>query len=223
MKHAILILILLASCLLWSEDPVAVCMKVKGDVQVARNDDVTALETGAMLYHNDILTSAEDSYAAVKFVDGSALLKLFPNSLLRLNATVEDGELNKRPYVEQGDVYSRVMRRAGVYEVESPTTVASVKGTDFLVSVDASGMTELYTMSGIVEFSNKRDGERANVGPGQAAASSGAGPIETHAFAPGELDPEQQQLIEEEGVSRELRIELQNPQGEKRTLIFEME
>jgi len=214
---------ILLSCLLWAEDPVAVCMKVKGQVTVARDGENSTLSTGDMLYHNDELTSSDDSYAAVKFVDGSALLKLFPNSNLRLVATMEDGELNKRPYVEEGDVYSRVMRRAGVYEVESPTTVTSVKGTDFLVSVDEEGITDLFTMSGVVSFSNKRDENSVDVGAGQRAQSSGEGDIETASFNPDDLGSETRKLIEEEGMSRELRIEMQNAQGEKRTVIFEME
>ncbi|MCD4828298.1 MAG: FecR family protein [Candidatus Cloacimonetes bacterium] len=223
MKTMLIFLILLMSCLLFAEDPVAICMKVKGEVTVSRDGENAELATGAMLYHNDELMSAADSYAAVKFVDGSALLKLFPNSHLRLNATIEDGELNKRPYVERGGVYSRVMRRAGVYEVESPTTVASVKGTDFLVSVDEFGLTELITMSGVVSFRNKRDNNEADVGAGQMAQSSGEGPIETTAFNPDDLDPETRELIEDEGMNRELRIELEDAQGDTRTIIIEME
>ena len=223
MKTTILVLLLvLASCLLWAEDPVAICTKVKGDVELARDGETAALEQGAMLYHNDVLTSADESYAAVKFVDGSSLLKLFPNSHLRLNATMEDGQLNKRPYVEQGDVYSRVMHRAGVYEVESPTTVASVKGTEFLVRVKEDGTTELICMSGVVNFRNKRDNNEVDVGAGYTAVSNGQGPITTTPYDPEDVEDETQEMLEDEEVYQELRIDLENAQGETRTLIFEL-
>jgi len=221
MKYTFLIILLCLSVLLMAADPVAVCMKVKGKVTVLRAGKSANLAQGDMLYHNDELTSGDEAYAAVKFVDGSALLKLFPNSNLRIQATVENGELNKRPYVQQGDVYSRVMRRAGVYEVETPTTVASVKGTDFLVSVDADGYTELFTMSGVVNFRNKHDGKHNDVGAGKHASSAGEGDIEVGEFKNSDLDEDTRKLIEEEGMNRELRVELQNPQGEKHNIIIE--
>ncbi len=219
-----MVLLLSSAVELLADDPVALTIKVKGNVKLSRGEQINDLGKGEMLMNNDELNSYEDSYAAAKFVDGSSLIKLFPNSTLKIQAEVNsDNQLDKKSYLERGNIYSKVMKKAGVYEVETPTTVASVKGTEFLISVSDTGETTITTFRGIVRMENKTDGEAADVGPGMTATSSGAGPIVVETVKDGDIDEQVIEEIEELEETTDLEIELKGPDGDTRKVIIEME
>ncbi len=222
---ALLALLLLASSIaLFADDPVALTIKVKGEVNLNRSEENSKLGKGDMLMNNDELNSGDDSYAAAKFVDGSSLIKLFPNSTLKIRAEVNDeNQLDKKSYLERGNIYSKIMKKAGVYEVETPTTVASVKGTEFLLSVSDTGITEVITFTGTVHMENKMDGETADVGPGMKASSGGVGPIEVESFKEEEIDGEVRDEIDELDGTADLEIELKGPDGDVRKVIIDLE
>ncbi len=220
----ITLLLVASSIALWAEDPVALTIKVKGEVGLNRGEENSILGKGDMLMNNDELNSGDDSYAAAKFVDGSSLIKLFPNSTLRIRAEVNgDNQLDKKSYIERGNIYSKIMKKAGVYEIETPTTVASVKGTEFLLSVSDTGITEVITFTGTVRLENKMDGESVDVGPGMKASSSGVGPIEVESFMEDEIDKEVIDEIKELDGAADLEIEMKGPDGEIRKVIIDLE
>ncbi len=218
------ILLMVAVAALFAEDPVALTLKVKGKVDLTRAEKTEGLENGAMLQNNDELNSYDNAYAAAKFVDGSSLIKLFPNSTLRIRAEVDgSNQLDKKSYLEKGNIYSKIMKKAGVYEIETPTTVASVKGTEFLLSVSDTGVTEVHTFTGTVRMENKSDGETADVGPGQKASTGGIGPIVVTPYEEKDLDEEIIEEIEELEEAADLEIEMKGPDGEIRRVIIDLE
>ena len=218
----ILIIILFVS-ICQAEDSVALTLKAKGKVELTRGEENSDINTGDELYNKDEIESMEDSFAAFKFIDGSSVVKLFPNSILTINAKKEGDKLDKKSYLKMGELWSKVVKKTGVFEVETPTTVVSVKGTEILVSHSNEKGTTLFTFSGDAEIKNKRDGKTAMVGANQKANLTPDGQIEVSGIKKGDIDEGIQQMMEDEESSENIEIELKNDSGEKKTITIEFD
>jgi len=231
MKTKILFIILFISItsMIYAIESVALALKVKGNVELTREKSVCEISTGEELISNDELESKEDSFAAIKFVDGSSVVKLFPNSILQINAEKEEGKLNKKSFLKMGNLWSKVVQKTGVFEVETPTTVVSVKGTEFLLTVSEMGLTEIFTFTGEVQVRNKFDNKTSSVSAGNKALSTGETELEITEIEEGDIDEETQEYIEEEEEEelieppKVLEIQLQHPSGETKIIRIEYE
>ena len=179
-------------------DFIAQTLKVKGIVNLTRNQQVTPALIGDKLFNGDELETKNESYAAVKFVDQSSVIKLFPNSTLNINTIKEKGKTDKKSILKIGELWAKVEKGTGKFEIETPTTVASVKGTNFLMNVNNEGLTNLYSFQGEVIFQNKIDGETALIRAGQRGTSSGQGPILITEINPNEIGESTSNFINEE-------------------------
>jgi hypothetical protein len=225
MKQIIVILIIFCcSAMLVAENPVALALKVQGKVDWNHLGKTTSLAQGKSLFNNDNLVSFKDAYASVKFADGSSLLKVFPNSSVRINTSKEGNQMTKKTYLQSGTVYSKVAQKTGLYEVESPKTIASVKGTEFLMSVSNAGDTELYTFKGKVKLTNRSDGSTAEIGPNEKGVSTGTGSIAVSKFSESDLPSEiREGLKDTNSNSNGLELEMKNSDGETHKVRVEFE
>ena len=229
MKNKIffVIIFLFIVSFIYALDSIALALKVRGDVELSREENLMNISTGDELVNNDELESKEDSFAAIKFVDGSSIVKLFPNSILQINAEKKDKTLDKKSFLKMGNVWSKVVQKTGVFEVETPTTVVSVKGTEFLLSVSTMGITEIFTFTGEVQVKNKYDNKTSSVSAGFKAISTGETELEISETEEGDIDEETQEYIEEEEEEEELEppkvleIELTDPSGDTKILRIE--
>ncbi len=223
MKMILLGLLLVMSCLCYAADPVALTIKIKGAVSLNRGDDLLELSKGTALFNGDILKSQEDSYAAIKFIDGKAIIKLFPNSNLTIKATREAGKLIKSPYLSYGKIYSKIQKKTGNYVLETPTAVASVKGTGFLTGVDRDGRTALFVTSGVVVIKDKKSGQELRVPANKKVVTTDDGRLVIQDILPGDLDKETMEMVKETAdESGMLEIEIEKD-GETRSLKIEIE
>ncbi|MBC8386164.1 MAG: FecR domain-containing protein [Candidatus Cloacimonetes bacterium] len=220
-KIIILGLLLIAFGYITCDDSIALTLQVKGEVELTRNTDLEKINSGKELLDNDELESKADSYAAVKFVDGSSIVKLFPNSVLQIKAEKSGDKLNKKSYLKVGELWTKVTKKTGAFEVETPTTVVSVKGTNFLLSVSKAGYTDVLVLEGEVRLENKSDGNSASIGAGNKAHSKGKGDISLSAIKDGDIPDEIEEEIE--GASKLLEIDLENSDGETKKITIEFE
>lgn len=189
MKQYIVLLIalLIASAILCAENPIAVASKLKGTITYTHNDKESPAKTGQSFFNKDQIQSGDNSFAAIQYVDNSALVKLFPNSILRISATADGKSLKKQDYLKEGTVFAKVNKAIkGGYRLETPTTVISVKGTEFFSEVDGFGNTNVYTVEGTVEVTNKSSGKTELVEKGHNAASGSDGNLELHENSSGD-------------------------------------
>ncbi|MDP8268006.1 MAG: FecR family protein [Candidatus Tenebribacter davisii] len=213
----IVIIIILFSFPLIAQDTVGIALKVKGDVILTHGEDLLNAKNGSELENEDTLESKDESFAVVKFIDGSSVVKLFPNSILTINASKTNGKLNKKSTMKLGELWAKVSKNTGSFIVDTPTTVVSVKGTKFILSVDESGFTDLYTLDGVVNIKNKLDDKEADVKAGQKAHSIGKNEILV-----AEIEEDEMKDYDVK-MSENLKIELKNDNGEKRTITIEFE
>ena len=200
-----------------ANDSVGIALKVKGDVILTHAEEIINAKDGTELENNDVLESMDESFAVIKFIDGSSVIKLFPNSILTINAEKSNGKLNKKSTMKLGELWAKVSKNTGEFVIDTPTTVVSVKGTRFVLLVDENGFTDLFTLEGMVNMKNKKNDEEANVGAGQKAHSTGENEIILSVIEEGEMEGYDVPLTET------LNINLENDNGEKRTIKIEFE
>jgi len=218
MKNIILVLLILTfSFSLIAQESVGIVLKVKGDVILTHEEENIKTKDGTKLENKDILESKDESFAVVKFIDGSSIIKLFPNSILTVSAEKTNGKLNKKSTMQLGELWAKVTKNTGEFVIDTPTTVVSVKGTKFVLSVDENGFTDLFTLEGIVNVKNKKDENEIDVKVGQKAHSKGKDEILVSSFKEDEIKNYDVKLTEN------LNINLKNDDGEKKTITIEIE
>ena len=218
MKKIILIsLLLILAISLIAKESVGIVLKVKGEVILTHKEEDLNVKDGTELENKDVLESKDESFAVIKFIDGSSVIKLFPNSILTINTEKTNGKLNKRSTMKLGELWAKVTKNTGEFIIDTPTTVVSVKGTKYVLSVDENGFTDLYTLEGVVNMKNKKDNNEVDVGAGNKAHSTGENKIVIGVIEEGEIEEYDVKLTET------LNINLKNDSGEKRSIKIEME
>ena len=178
-------------------DSVAYPLKVKGGVGLTRNLESSALKLGDDLYNGDEIETKAESYAAIQFEDKSSIIKLFPNTILNIRTEKEGEKYNKKSLLKMGELWAKVEKGTGKFEIETSTTVASVKGTNFLLKVAEDGTIELFTFEGEVLFQNKVSSTTQSILAGQKGTISGDKPIIVTPFNPEEIDEYKSEFISE--------------------------
>jgi len=152
-------LLILIPVSLFSGDVIAYIGEAGGDVTVTKSDSSTSLNVsaGMLLNPGDIIKTGENSYTSIIFQDDGSRVKLDSNSRLVLNVKREKKRLRKRIFLGAGKLWARVVKRRGTdFQVKTPTSVASVKGTRFIIEEKEWGETWLWVTEDQVELSNEK-------------------------------------------------------------------
>lgn len=137
-------------------ETIAVVLKVKGKVSIARGTQATSitLKRGSRLEDGDKLKTDKNSYAAVRFVDDASLLRIRANSTCTIKGKKEKNQIIKNVYLEVGTILAKVTQQRGKFEISTPTSVASVKGTEWITEQRYNGGTFYYGLEGVTEITN---------------------------------------------------------------------
>src|SRR5436190_16681202 len=131
-----------------------------GDVQQA------SLKSDDVLKPGDTIRTGRNG--RVLLVRGEESILIAPNSVVGLPGEKKEG-LSTTIIQKAGSILLEVEKRnVKHFEVETPYLAAVVKGTQFRVSVSASG-TSVDVIRGQVEVSDFKSGQIAQVMPGQHA------------------------------------------------------
>jgi len=181
-------------------------------------------QLGNRLHDRDLVYTSPDTRAALRFTDDGSILRLNPNSQLRLTSGDERGVVVRTLELEFGELWARVTRHDGTtLRVQTPAGVAAVKGTEFVVRVDEHGVTTVLTLEGVVEFFNPAGRVDVTAGTKVVVDSAGRAPRAEPASA--------QDLRGAEGVrggeggearGRWIEVQLRNASGQARTLMLQL-
>jgi len=205
---------------LFAGDVIAYIGEVGGEVKVIKANPGKELSAklGMLLGTGDTVKTAEESYTSIIFQDDGSRIKLGESSQLTLNATRKKKKLNKRMYLSAGKLWAKVTKKRGTdLQVSTPTSVASVKGTKFVIEESNNpGVTWVWVLEDIVELSSP--GGKVMLHQGQWGKATKDG-IETEDIKDGDVpvEPGEHELIfyfrhENEGSiqQKELHIEFEN-------------
>lgn len=176
-KHILAIFILVLALSLLNANAIATLSAYKGKLSIQRGSNPLKYKNGELLMDKDLLKTGDESFAAYKYADASTTVKMFANSIATLSATKNGKQLDKSVEVKKGNVYSSIQKGKGSYQVITPTTVASVKGTEFFTQVEDNGRSTFIVNEGEVELRIRATDETARVGKGKTATISPSGEL----------------------------------------------
>lgn len=150
-KIIIITILLLVSLALLNASAVALISASKGKVELKRAAKAIKFKTGDMLQNNDELRTGGESFAAYKYIDGATTIKVFANSYVQISAQKSGSTMSKNAKVTTGSIYAKVTSNKGTMTVQTPTSVASVKGTGFMTKVNEFGESMFVVIEGVVD------------------------------------------------------------------------
>ena len=133
-----------------------------GIVEVNHSDGlwVTA-EDGMELYESDSVRTWNNSSASI-ILFKSGIVRLDSNTVVTIKELVKNAD-ERSVTIQQdaGRTWNSVVKVCGIdnYDVETPTAVASVRGTTFDIGVDDEGTTVVKVIKGIVNVTHLKYGE----------------------------------------------------------------
>ena len=144
------------TALFGSTRPVAVLNKVVGDVKIDMVTDPgwQAASLGGKLVNGDKLETGTASFGSIMFLDRS-MIKVRENTKFTVKSkrTVKR-ELETDINIAVGEM-NVTTTTGSKFKIQTPTSVASVKGTEFNLMVEQDGTTHLTVLEGTVEFMNE--------------------------------------------------------------------
>ena len=177
---------------------------------------------GTQLKNHDWIKTGKDGFIAVFFLDDKSQLKIKGDSELEILAAVERGKISKTISLDYGTVKASVNKQKGEFRIATPTSVASVKGTEWWVQTDENGDI-FIVIDGVVEVENLISGIVQNVGQDQTATSSTDGSVDVETTQSDNVpdDPEDEdQGDEETSTLHELKIKLRNTEDNTEKFII---
>ena len=159
MKLACLVLVLIGFVATGlADESVAVVVKSRGDVDITPNGKVKSVDArkGYVLKHKDKMVTAKGAFCAIKFLDDKSLLRIKENSSCIIEGTRRRSTIEKNIFVEIGTFFASIFKQKTTFQVTTPTSVASVKGTRFwIIQSKVTSETKYICIEGVLEVENK--------------------------------------------------------------------
>ena len=188
------IIYILFTVTICSAETIGRVMKANGEVLIKPIGSGTysvGVKPGQAVSNGDAIRVGEASFAVVIFLDDKSVVKIRENTDFQFVETSNTRSL----IIEQGTTLHNVNSkdRKKAYRVETPVSVASVKGTQFSAFHDAvAGIDKFVGKTGNFDVFNTISGMTVNVGAGQKAVSNALGQLIPAPAEPGDYpeDPE---------------------------------
>ena len=157
-NHFLLYVILLVN-IVFSVESLAIVTKTIGEVQYTKHNNKiidSDLKLGLELFNDDLIKTKSDGFAKFTYLDDGTTIKMHKNSEVYVRGDIQEYLINKRISISSGTYNFDVNKQKdGVFTIITPTSVASVKGTKFILVSGLEGTDEFYGFEGLVEVLNK--------------------------------------------------------------------
>lgn len=200
-----------------SNKDVALVLKTRGNVQVGKRGARSWLlaRRGIRLDSGEKIRTGERSLAALVFTDDKSLVKVRSNSNITIQGKREKQGIVKRLTLAFGQIWAKVTKQNTRMRVETPSGVATVKGTIFNALYTEDGQFYIFCQEGLMEVVNQ-------FGTLLVGANEMARLVKDAAPEKIQGDPSTIfDLSDDEG--RQLEIEFEDENGNKKVLIIDFE
>ena len=140
---------------------IAVATKVKGLVEIMPigKSEFFDLKAGTILSDGDKIRTGKSGFAAIIFIDDKSTLKLKENSEAVISGQRSSKSIAKKINMDIGTIRATVSKQNTDFVIQTPTSVASVKGTDFWLITDPAEGDLIIGLEGLVGLTNSETGE----------------------------------------------------------------
>jgi len=147
---------------LFSQASLAIITKSNGEVQYKhymKTEFDNILNAGTELFNNDLVKTGKDGFIKFSYLDDGTTIKIHHDSELYIRGQVNNKNISKRINMSNGLLKLDVSKQnEDEFVVITPTSVASVKGTSFILESKEDG-DKFYGYEGIVEVLNKESNQ----------------------------------------------------------------
>ena len=210
-------------------EEVAKVAKARGQVQIKHQADVdfSSLKAGQSVFDGDVIKVGGVGFCIIVFLDDKSILKIRESTQFQFIETANTRTIN----IDFGKVLADVKKdKRKDFRIETPVSVASVKGTQFWTVSNKMGFDKFYGLEGEVEVFNTISGQYQSLGPGQMTLSTATGQLVTSPASPEEVpddpddegeEPEEEEQEEEAEEEEEAPEEEPEPEVEEEEVIEE--
>jgi hypothetical protein len=199
---------------------IAVATKVKGLVEIMPigKTEFFDLKAGTILSDGDKIRTGKSGFAAIIFIDDKSTLKLKGNTEAVISGQRTAASISKKINLDSGTIRATINKQNTDFVIQTPTSVASVKGTDFWLVTDPVTGDQIICVEGTVGLVNAETGEEVDVTEGMSGISTPDGNLGVNETDPSSIpeDPS----ADQEGPSQ-IKIYLEGPNGEQKVMIIE--
>ena len=131
------------------------------DIQRAKQPTWIKARKHTQIFFGDTIQTGDDSEAVISLVDDS-IMRIRANTKVVLNTRISPVENKNSVLLFFGRLWNKVSRKAlrkKVFEVQTPTAVCGVRGTDFETAAYEDGTMVVQVVSGEVEVDNETTSE----------------------------------------------------------------
>jgi len=221
---SILLIILLTASQFGLAQPIAIATKAMGTVEINKNSKpgYISLKAGTILEDGDGIRTGSDGFVLLIFIDDKSQLKVKGDSEVTISGKKIASAISKNVRMDNGTVRAEVNKqRKGEFVIQSTTSVASVKGTDFWFIANSEEGDMVIGLEGIVDLFNVISGLNVDVTAGNTGTSDSNGNIDVNETNQNTIpeDPTEG----DEPVGDQIEIEFEGPNGEIKKLIIDIQ
>ena len=169
--------------------PVAIIYKPVGTVDYLKEGKNWSKAAAATpLISGDKVKTGENSFVVIKFIENS-ILRLQEKSEITIRGEMTaNKDFSKNVHLVRGQLGFNVKKQQNEkFEFTTPTSVASIRGTEGLLINGGDSSDVLILGFGVVVFTNTVSNQSVNVNGGQTAYSNPNGTIQVKQTTPEEL------------------------------------
>jgi len=201
-------------------DKIAIATKVKGVVEIAptKINKFKTLTPGTVLSDGDKIRTGSKGFTAIIFIDDKSTLKVKENSELVVGGQKSDARISKKINIDVGTIRATINKQNADFVIQTPTSVASVKGTDFWLLSDPETGDQVMGLEGVVGLTNTQTGQEVNVTSGMSGLSTPDGDLSLEETVDSTIpdDPS----TDSESTS-EIKIFMEGPNGQQKVIIID--
>jgi len=223
-RKSILFIFLLTASQFGIAQRIAIATKAIGKVEINKKAQTgyNSLKAGTILEDGDGIRTGSDGFVLIIFIDDKSQLKIKGDSEVTISGKKIASAISKNVRMDNGTVRAQVNKqRKGEFVIQSTTSVASVKGTDFWFIANSEEGDMVIGLEGIVDLFNAVSGLNVDVTSGNTGTSDSNGNIDV-------IETDQNTIPEDptdgdEPVGDQIEIEFEGPNGEIKKLIIDIQ
>jgi len=200
---------------------IAVVTKVKGLVEIMPTGKklFSKLKAGSILADGDKIRTGTSGFTAIIFIDDKSTLKLKGNSEAVITGQRTAASISKKINMDSGTIRATIKKQNSSFVIQTPTSVASVKGTDFWLLTDPDKGDQVIGLEGIVSLKNIDTGQDVDVVQGMSGISTPDGDIGVEETEASSI-PTDPSDLSEDGPSQ-FKIYLEGPNNTQKVMVIE--
>ncbi|OUT37663.1 MAG: hypothetical protein CBB66_06220 [bacterium TMED6] len=191
-KFFIFIFIIINSVFCKNTETLGLVTKTKGKVEYQKYSDkkfTTDIYKGLGLYGNDRIRTGDNGFSIYRYLDDASSIKILKNSDIRIEGRIKSRSIVKNVEINNGVLNFNIDNQADEYfTIVTPTSVATVKGTEFWLICNGPEGDKFLGIEGEVEIKNIESGRTVILTEDTQVLSTSNGNISTQNMSIQELD-----------------------------------